>query len=286
MDIYSPSGIRQILSKHNYFLSSTKGQNYLIDKNTSQKIVKLIKSLTQNKTYVLEVGSGLGAITLPLAQTFEYVVTVEIDRGIAKCLEEVLEYYGVREKVKVITKDFLKLHPSDIPLIDPQNTIFVSNLPYNVAGEILKKIIYEYQIEDLFVMVQKEFFERITAKQGNRNYSFVSVVTQLSVDKITKLLDVGKNSFFPIPSVDSVFINLKRSPLPISEEEVKVIQKLFTTRRKTILNSIHTLFNHSKDIIRNLLLDLNIDEKTRIENLPPITIKDLVKNLLKLSSQK
>lgn len=284
MDIYSSLGIKSILSKNNYLLSKKRGQNYLADKFTAFKIVEIISSYVDKGVNVLEVGSGLGAITIPLATKYKKVISIEIDKGISNCLKEVLKHYDVDKKVEVLNKDFLKLHPQEIIRSEFDNWVFVSNLPYSVGGEILKKVMYEYPIQDIFVMVQKEFFERLIAKVDSPNYSFLSVIMQLNSSEIIKLMDVGRNLFFPVPSVDSVFIYIRKNPKIVDRNTALIIQKLFTTRRKNILNSINILFSVPKDKTENLLFRIGIDRNTRIENLHPEIIKILVEEIVKLQS--
>ena len=284
MEIYSPSGIKAILSKHRYFLSSNRGQNYLVNKNIAYKIAEKVKSLVPKNTdlKILEVGSGLGAITIPLAEISKKVLAVEIDKGISECFIEAINFYKLGSKVKVINKDFLKISPNDISEFNNKDTVFVSNLPYNVCGEILKKVINEFKIEHIFVMVQKEFFERITSQSGSEKYSALSVIFQLSTEVIKKLLEVNRNNFFPIPSIDSVFLYIKKNNEVTDENVTEVIQKLFSARRKNIVNSIRNLVELDKTKIESILRDLSVNGNLRIEDLPPNTIKILAEKILSI----
>lgn len=282
MDIYSQAGIKCLLRENEYFLSRYRGQNYLVSERVSKKIVEFVVSFVQNpeETEVLEVGSGLGAITVPLAKTFRKVIAVEVDRGISKCLESVLEHYNVRERVKVLNADFLELDPKEVLGEVVGSAVFVSNLPYSVGGEILRKVFYEYPMDRLFVTVQKEFYDRMIAKEGTSTYSFVSVMFRMNAAKINKLLDIGRGYFFPVPSVDSVFIYLERSSELLDEKLARVIQKLFTMRRKNILNSISFSFGLPKDEVQSILQELGLDRNMRVENLSPQILRDLGVKLL------
>ncbi|MFN4245829.1 MAG: 16S rRNA (adenine(1518)-N(6)/adenine(1519)-N(6))-dimethyltransferase RsmA [Brevinematia bacterium] len=281
MYIYSPNGIKDILSKYGYFLSAKRGQNYLVNESIAQKIVSLIKDTVYNQSNykVLEVGSGLGAITIPLSMNFEKVLSIEVDKGISKCLEDVLNYYKIHN-VKVINKDFLKIPLDDIRDFASKDTIFVSNLPYSIGGEILRKVIYDFEIEHLFVMVQREFFDRIKAKKGSKNYSFLSVIMQLNTQKMVKLVDVSRNNFFPVPSVDSTFIYLQKSNKILDKQSSVMIQRLFSTRRKSILNSVGNLLGGNKKKAEEIIRRLGIKGNERLENFDPWSIKELISNII------
>ncbi len=277
MDIYSPEGIKRILSEKGYFLSKTRGQNYLVNKNLAYKIAEIISKTIENQEIeVIEVGSGLGSITIPLAERFPKVISIEIDKGIYECLIKIVKESNLENKINLINKDFLKMKPNEIT--QSQKTyIFVSNLPYSVGGEILRKVIYEYNIEHIFVMVQKEFFERMIAKPDTENYSLLSVMSQLNTKKIKKLLDISRNNFFPIPSVDSVFLHIVKSENLVDNNTLDYIVKFFSNRRKNLLNSITLSCRIDKTSAKNILDTLGIDYNKRIENLTPQEILTLTK---------
>lgn len=277
MDIYSPEGIKRILSEKGYFLSKTRGQNYLVNKNLAYKIAEIISKTIENQEIeVIEVGSGLGSITIPLAERFPKVISIEIDKGIYECLIKIVKESNLENKINLINKDFLKMKPNEIT--QSQKTyIFVSNLPYSVGGEILRKVIYEYNIEHIFVMVQKEFFERMIAKPDTENYSLLSVMSQLNTKKIKKMLDISRNNFFPIPSVDSVFLHIVKSENLVDNNTLDYIVKFFSNRRKNLLNSITLSCRIDKTSAKNILDTLGIDYNKRIENLTPQEILTLTK---------
>ncbi len=292
MNIYSPEGIKEILRRNNLFLSKSRGQNYLCDEKIAIEIANSIKLHTKNpeKTNVIEVGSGIGSLTLQLCRNFNKVITFEIDKGIFSCLVKVLEEHKITNAIP-IHKDFLKADLNEIDRFlnadSGEETIFVSNLPYSVGGEILKRVIYEIKyLNKIFVMVQKEFFERLTARTGAENYSYLSVIYQLDTIKIQKLLEIPKNHFFPIPSVDSVFIYIEKSETPTSEDEREIIKSLFSMRRKTIIKSIKLYFKKlESNKIEEILKTLGIPPDERIEKLPPKKILLLAREIKKLPSE-
>lgn len=279
MDIYSTDGLKSILKKYNIFLASSRGQNYLVDRKIAYKISDFILSQVGSNVKVIEVGSGVGSLTIPLAERFKNVISVEIDRGVFRCLNDVVKYYHLEDKVRIINADFLKVKPDNLVDSD-EEYVFVSNLPYSLGGEIIKVVTYEYNIKDIFVMVQREFFERLTAREGERNYSFLSVVSQLNYDLIRKVFDVGRNFFFPVPSVESVFVHLRKRDSVIDKRLVDLIKGLFSSRRKNILNSIHLSTGLDKNKIVSVINKIDVDIESRVENLNPTKILELVTNLI------
>ncbi|MCS7299534.1 MAG: 16S rRNA (adenine(1518)-N(6)/adenine(1519)-N(6))-dimethyltransferase RsmA [Spirochaetia bacterium] len=279
MDIYSRNGLRHILKKYNLFLTSSRGQNYLIDKSIAETISEFVLSNVDYNVKVIEVGSGIGSLTVPLARRFNNVISIEIDRGVFACLNDVIDYYQLGSRVNTVNADFLKIKPSDL-VGEGEEAVFVSNLPYSLGGEIIRVVTYEYNIKDLFVMVQKEFFERLIAREGEKNYSFLSVVSQLNYSFIRKVFDVSRNFFFPVPSVDSVFIHLRKKENIVDKRIVDLIKKLFSSRRKNILNSICLSTGLDKHIIVDMINSVELDIKSRVENLNPTAILELVRMII------
>jgi len=291
MNIYSAEGIKDILKSSNLFLSKSRGQNYLKDESVAQKISKSITENTSDpsKVSVIEVGSGIGSLTVQLSKYFNKIASFEIDKGIFLCFSKTLEEYNIKNVIP-LHKDFLKFNLNEIQKIlnvtEGNETIFVSNLPYSVGGEILKRVFYEmHYVSKIFVMIQKEFFERITAIPGSKNYSYLSVIYQLETKQIQKIMDIPKNHFFPTPSVDSVFVYIEKSENQTSESEREIIKTLFSTKRKTIFKSLKLYMKNQKKpdtIIEEILRTLGIPQNERIEKLPPDTLLKLSR-LIKIS---
>ncbi len=279
MNIYSSKGISEILSKGGCSLSKARGQNYLKDKKLAYSIVSKVSSYfnDSHKVGCIEVGSGLGSLTLPLSKNFGFIMSVEIDVGISGCLKSVLDFYRVNN-VKLLVSDFLKLSPENIKKEFHlyENVIFVSNLPYNAGGEILKKVIHEYDfITDCFVMVQKEFYERLLAKPLSSSYSALSVIFQLSTEHTELLFKIPRNLFFPIPSVDSVFIYFSKKKTIPNTKTFEYVKLLFSHRRKNILNAFNLVYDIKKEKVLEILSQCKIDPNLRIEALSPQEISKL-----------
>lgn len=251
----------------------------MIDKSIAETISEFVLSNVDYNVKVIEVGSGIGSLTVPLARRFNNVISIEIDRGVFACLNDVIDYYQLGSRVNTVNADFLKIKPSDL-VGEGEEAVFVSNLPYSLGGEIIRVVTYEYNIKDLFVMVQKEFFERLIAREGEKNYSFLSVVSQLNYSFIRKVFDVSRNFFFPVPSVDSVFIHLRKKENIVDKRIVDLIKKLFSSRRKNILNSICLSTGLDKHIIVDMINSVELDIKSRVENLNPTAILELVRMII------
>ncbi len=179
---FSPVFIRNTLKNAGLWLSKNRGQNYLIDKSIAEKIVSLIPE----NIPVFEVGTGFGALSILLSDKHP-LQTVEIDRGIVALLHELLPNLGDN----LIHDDFLKM-PLD--LID-KNTWLVSNLPYSISGEAMRRFIDTNNFEKGVLMLQKEFVERMNAPVGSKSYGLLSVISQLFLD-INIEFKVPKSAFF------------------------------------------------------------------------------------------
>jgi len=249
---YSVNFLKSLLREKNIFLSKSRGQNFLIDRNIAQKIVS---SIPENQT-ILEVGPGLGALTFLLIENHR-VYAVEIDKKIYTELKNHIE----NKNLILINGDFLKFNLSKIP---EKRLYFVSNLPYSISGEALKKFIDEEMLNEGILMLQKEFVEKMLATFSTENYCVMSIITYFFLE-IEKLFDVSKNCFFPAPEVDSTVIRIKKKKSRYNHKEFgNFLKKAFSQRRKTILNNLKNL-NISPEVLEKL----EIPESTRPENIHP-----------------
>ena len=235
------------------------GQNFLIDKNTCEKIVSAIDTDTNRE--VLEIGPGTGAITGLLCKASKKVTAVEIDSSLCDILKR--KNY---ENLDIINKDFLR---SDIDSF--KESIIVGNLPYYITTPIIFKILKSKMSWDkLYFLMQREVAERITALPGTKMYGRLSVTCQ-ALAKTNKIFNVSPNVFRPIPKVDSTFIMLESNPLIRQKEHYlkfeKIIRLIFNKRRKKLKNCI------SED------MDLNIDPDSPLLNLRPeqISVDEYIK---------
>jgi 16S rRNA (adenine1518-N6/adenine1519-N6)-dimethyltransferase len=187
-------------------------------------------------TRVLEIGAGLGSLTVELARAGAEVITVEIDRRLCVALGEVLTD---APRVRVVMADAMAADWSGI--LSPGSWSVVANLPYNVAVPVVMRILeVEPRVERLLVMVQKEVGERLAAGPGEANYGAVSVRLAYRA-KARVIRAVSRSVFWPQPKVDSVLVSIVRRPPPVTVDEAalwRTIEVAFEQRRKTVRSAL------------------------------------------------
>ncbi|MCR2044230.1 16S rRNA (adenine(1518)-N(6)/adenine(1519)-N(6))-dimethyltransferase RsmA [Anaerosalibacter massiliensis] len=266
--LYSPSYIREIMSKYNFKFSKSLGQNFLIDGNILRKICE--EGQVSKKDDILEIGPGIGTLTEELSSRANKVVAVELDKALIPILDETLkDCYNV----EIVSGDILKI---DLPKLfkekfKNENIKVVANLPYYITTPIIGKLLEdELDIDSILVMVQYEVAERMKASPGTKDYGSLSVFVQYYTEPEI-IFSVPKTAFMPSPNVDSAVIELKirKEKLELENRErfFKVVKAAFSQRRKTILNSLSSGLKIEKDIIRDTLDKSGIDSKLRAENL-------------------
>lgn len=236
----SPRYLKELLSRHGFNFSRSLGQNFLIDENILQKIIK--GAAVTREDVILEIGPGVGTLTAALAGQAERVVAVEIDRSLLPILEETL---GDFDNVKVIHGDILKLD-LDLLLRDAlggRPFKIVANLPYYITTPIIMRFLEEERpYTSITVMIQKEVAERMAAGPGSKDYGALSVAVQFYT-RPRLIGRVPSGVFMPPPKVDSMIITLERRSRPAVEVKstamfFKVVKAVFAQRRKTLLNTL------------------------------------------------
>jgi len=262
MELTNKTTLLSLLKKHNIFLKKSLGQNFLINPHVLKKIIDQLD--ITNEDTILEIGCGVGTLTLELAKRAKEVIGIEVDKRFKPILEEILKNYNV----KLIFEDVLKL---DLRNIITQPYKLTGNLPYYISGsflgEYLKKGPYA---QIMLLMLQKEMFERITSKPGSKKYSPLSILLNLNY-KYELITKVSPDSFFPPPEVESVVIKLTYSPTSynILDKDLfyNILRISFAQRRKYLINNLQRNLPQIK--WEDLFKDLNIDLKARAEEIPP-----------------
>ena len=254
---------KDILSQHGIKLNKNLGQNYLIDKNKRDQIVNF--GDISKDDVVLEIGTGIGTLTIELAKRAKKVIAIEQDRKIFEILAQRLEDEKL-DNVELINDDALKV---DFP---PFNKI-ISNLPYQISSPITFKFL-NYDFDLAVLMYQKEFASRMNGEVGTKDYSRLSAMLYFKCD-IEKLTDVSNESFIPKPQIDSTVVKLTPKENSISDEDFKTYSK-FTK----------ALFQHRNKKIKNALIDSrhiisDIDKKVLKKRLNAIEDEKLVEYLKK-----
>lgn len=225
---------RDLLSRHGLSPRTSLGQHFLVDPNTIRKIVTA--AAPSRGEQILEIGAGLGSLTVGLVEAGARVIAVEHDRGLASALGDVIAGLDVQ----LVWGDALKLDYHR--LLEARPTRVVANLPYNIATPLVLRLLQEQpEVSELIVMVQREVGERLAATPGSDPYGAVSAkVAYLAEARV--LFPVSRRVFLPEPDVDSVVVELRRrARAPVAGQRDRifgVIEAGFATRRKTIRNAL------------------------------------------------
>jgi 16S rRNA (adenine1518-N6/adenine1519-N6)-dimethyltransferase len=248
--------------RHGIRPKKSLGQNFLIEPALARRIAELAEVGPGDR--VVEVGPGLGSLTVALADTGAEVVAVEVDRFLVPALEETLDG---RSNVRIHVADAVLVEWGD--LLGGGPWVMVANLPYNVAVPIVMRALDEVPgITRFLVMVQREVGERLAARPGDPDYGGVSVrvAYHCHAEVIRR---VAPTVFWPKPAVDSVLVSLVRRPPPADVDEDalwRVVRESFAQRRKTLRNAVIRLGVSPGDAER-LLEEAGIRGSTRAEQL-------------------
>jgi 16S rRNA (adenine1518-N6/adenine1519-N6)-dimethyltransferase len=236
--LLTPGRVRELLARHELRPSKALGQHYLADPNTARKVARL-GGVEPSET-VLEVGPGLGSLTLALREAGAQVVAVEADPRLLPALAEVL---GDDPGVRVELGDALRV---DLAALAPTARRLVANLPYSIAAGLVLKVLAEAPaVDHQVVMVQREVGERLAAPPGSPAYGAPSA--KLAAQATARILaPVSRRVFVPEPHVDSVLLGVTRRRHPATEglevaELGRVIDAAFGQRRKTLRNALRGL---------------------------------------------
>jgi len=230
----TPSEVRELLRRHGVRPSRALGQNFLVDENTARRIVRLAELRPGER--VVEVGPGVGSLTISLADEGVHVCAIEIDRHLLPILEEVV----AGRDVEVVRDDALKVDWS--ARLGSEPWVMVANLPYNIAATVVVNALEQApMIQRMLVMVQREVGERLAAGAGDDAYGAVSVKVAYYAD--AKVVGtVSPNVFEPKPNVESALVRLVRHATPPVDVDAArmfdLVRAGFATRRKTLRNTL------------------------------------------------
>jgi 16S rRNA (adenine1518-N6/adenine1519-N6)-dimethyltransferase len=229
------SQVVELLERHGLHPSRALGQNFVVDPNTVERVVRLAE--VEPTDHVVEIGAGLGSLTLALAATGAAIVAVEIDRHVIGVLREVVEPEGV----VVVEGDALSLDWAGVLAASPR-WVLVANLPYNVATPLVCDLLDQVpQIGRMLVMVQREVGERLAAGAGDPAYGIPSVkVAYWATARVVGR--VPPTVFLPQPKVDSVLLRIDRRPAPAVASDpgqlFALVRRAFGQRRKMLRRSL------------------------------------------------
>ncbi len=265
----------RILKEHNLIAKKGYGQNFLINYETIKKITSGLN--ISDKTLVLEIGPGLGALTQELISIANKVIAIEIDKNMVEVIKENLQ----SDNLEIINEDFLKIDLNK--LIDENNqydeVIIVSNLPYYITSDILEKIISlnNKKITKVVAMMQKEVGKKLVKKE-DKIESYLKVLIDNYCD--TKIVThVGKNDFEPRPNVDSIVLefSLSKDVYNLDNNYFESVKECLKNRRKSIVNTLP----YQKEYILEKLEHIGIKSTIRIEELSIKEFKNILEELAK-----
>ncbi len=252
-------------------LKKSLGQNFLTEKNIVEKIVNTAN--VDKNTNVIEIGPGIGALTQLLIEQSGYVTAVEIDDELIPVLTD---SFGHNENFELKHIDFLKADVRDFNTHDLPTTKVVANLPYYITTAIITKILNQFEfVDEIYIMVQKEVAERISAEPKNREYGSLSVFCQLMCE-VNYEFTVKRTVFMPPPNVDSAIISLKRKDLDVDVKKIeKFVQNCFKQKRKTLVNNLNKAYGINKNDLNEFLAANDLKPSARAEEISPEKYIDL-----------
>ncbi len=281
MEFLTLSKILKLLHEDGIEVKKHLGQNFLIDRNSRDKILSYADIGLEDT--VVEIGPGLGSLTERLLDAAKRVYAFEIDPALCIFLRE---RFGQTEKFHLEERDFLSL-PDNWWTTIPPGVVVVSNTPYYISSQIAFRVIRQRRrIREALLTVQKEVGERITAGPGKKNYSAISVLYSIYTESRI-CYSLSKDVFFPKPGVNSVVVKvlpLEKPKFHIEDENLFIdfLSRIFMLRRKKLSNVVNKLFEVNKgDFIRAAVKE-GIEEGTRAEDLSPgqiCVIYSIVRNL-------
>ncbi len=233
----TPATIPALLERHGLRPSRALGQNFLADPNTARRIVRL--AAVESGASVLEIGPGIGSLTVALLDAGAVVTALELDRHVIPALEETVG----RQPVRIVCDDALRVDLDAVmdPAVGPWTV--VSNLPYNVATPIVMRLLDEApHVRSMMVMVQREVGERMAAGPGTKTYGAVSVkIAYYARAEVVGL--VPASVFIPAPKVESALVRIVRHPsppveVPSAERLFALVRAGFGQRRKMLRGAL------------------------------------------------
>ena len=266
-NLTNPCEIRRIMAKYDKNFKKSLGQNFLTDEEVLNDIVRCAD--IKKGDFVLEIGPGIGVLTRKLAETEANIKAVEIDSSLMPILDETLSGF---DNVQIINTDFMKTDIYSLFGKTNKKIKVAANLPYYITTPILMRLLENRNLlSSITVMVQKEVAERLTAKNGSKDYGSITLaVGYYAKAEIIRI--VPSSSFMPPPKVDSAVVHLKILDEPavkVSDEKMlfRLIKGGFALRRKTLQNSLLNGAGIPKEQTLNALNALGISSTIRGEAL-------------------
>lgn len=261
--------IRDVLGRHGFHFSKSKGQNFLTAAWVPEQIAE--EANLDENTAVLEIGPGLGSLTVKLSERAGKVLAVELDETLMPVLAETLQ--GC-ENTEILFGNILKKNVQELVEDNFQGfrPVVCANLPYNVTSPVLAQLLESRAFSDIVVMVQKEVAQRICSDAGKKDYSAFTILCQWYAEA-EMLFDVSPDCFTPRPKVTSTVIRLTPRSEPLAEVEdeklfFRLVRAAFNQRRKTLPNALAAgMGEYSKEELQKCIIQAGFSENIRGEAL-------------------
>ena len=263
--------IKALLARHGFRFSKSMGQNFLCAQWVPEDIAA--GSGADKNTGVLEVGAGVGCLTVELSELAKKVVCVELDTSLQPILAETL---AECDNVEIVYGDIMK---TDIPALvkekfsDCDRVVVCANLPYNITSPVLTAFVEAGCFDAITVMIQKEVAKRICAGENTADYGAFSLLMQWHTEPRI-LFDVSPGCFIPAPKVTSAVVHMpvrRESPVVVRDEKLmfSIIRAAFNQRRKTLSNALGNGLGgrFTKERIADAIAECGFDERIRGEAL-------------------
>ena len=270
MNLCSPSVVRRLMEEEEIHFRKDFGQNFLIDPSVPERIAA--SCADRSDILVLEIGPGIGCLTQQLAENFERVLAIEIDRGLIPVLGKTLAEY---DHVRVVNADVMEV---DLPALIAEEAggrevAVCANLPYYITTPILMRLLEcGVPFSSITVMVQNEVASRLAAKPGASDYGAITAVLGY-YGTVKKLFTVSPGCFMPAPKVSSAVIRIdlyREKPYRPKDEAffLRVIRTAFGMRRKTLVNALGALGEgYSKELLNEAVTACGFPPTVRGERL-------------------
>lgn len=274
--LLGPAEIRELAAELDVTPTKKLGQNFLHDPNTVRMIVAAAE--LEPDDVVVEVGPGLGSLTLGLVDTVSRVAALEIDPRLAGRLPRTVAERAPEfaDRLAVINTDALQARRADLAAVGAEPTALVANLPYNVSVPVLLHLLAELpSIRRVLVMVQKEVADRLAATPGSKVYGVPSVKAAFYGD-VSRAGTIGKNVFWPAPNIESGLVRIDVTsghPRDLRDAVFPLVDAAFAQRRKTLRSTLAPLYGSATDA-EEALRAAGIDPGLRGEKL---TVDDFVR---------
>ena len=281
----SHTELRAMLSKHGLHLRRELGQNFIVENQIAERLAE--RAGIESCDSVIEVGTGLGMLTRALAKRAKFVLSFEIDSGLARVVQEegllpenvsLIHADALKQDLGALIADLTREHGGPVRL--------VANLPFSSATPLMRRLLdHREQLVDWSVMLQIEVADRLFAPVGTRDYGSLAVLHHLCAELEGRVRLVAK-SFFPVPKVDSAFVCLRANDkLKLSPDDLRKVERVaraaFGQRRKTLENALRGGgLGVGREGLREVLESLAIDPRARAETIHPEAFLALARVLL------